>query len=72
MTPFLISIIKNASFIYRAFLMETYYPFSTSEADYIFFRAKAGRCLFAFWLFFVRPYCPYSDSIIPATKYLSG
>jgi len=42
-------------FICRAFLPEMYYPFSTAEADYIFFRAEAGKYLFVVWLFFVQP-----------------
>jgi hypothetical protein len=29
-------------FICRAFLLETYYPFSIAEADYIFFAQKPG------------------------------
>jgi hypothetical protein len=46
---------NGVSFICRAFLMETYYSFSTAEADYIFFPAEAARCLFAFWILFVQP-----------------
>ena len=30
------------------FLKEICYPFSTAEADYIFFHAEAARCLFAY------------------------
>jgi len=43
------------TFICFAFLMETYYPFSTVEVDYIFFRAEGGKCLFVCGLFFVQP-----------------
>jgi hypothetical protein len=47
--------LRATPFIFRVFLMEMYSPFSTAAAGYIFFRAEAGRCLFAFLLFFVRP-----------------
>jgi hypothetical protein len=35
---------NGAPFICRDYLLETYYPFSIVEAEYIFFRAEAGIC----------------------------